>query len=130
MPKTMTEDGPDLQSVLKAIEAVTAQLAALNARVEKMEKLEAGASAAQAEQQTAVATAAFATPVAATAPAAEESTGVFDEETLLAVSAAIAAYLGKRPRIRAIRLVNSGAWAQQGRVFVQASHRLNVPHEN
>ena len=48
---------------------------------------------------------------------------------LLVLSAAVAAYLGKRPHIRAVRLLGSSAWAQQGRVFVQASHQLNVPHE-
>jgi methylmalonyl-CoA carboxyltransferase large subunit len=46
------------------------------------------------------------------------------EEELLAVSAALAAYMGVRPHIRQIRLVSSGAWAQQGRVTIQASHRL------
>lgn len=47
------------------------------------------------------------------------------EEELLAISAAIAAYLGVRPHIRQIRLISSNAWAQQGRVSIQASHRLH-----
>jgi methylmalonyl-CoA carboxyltransferase large subunit len=46
------------------------------------------------------------------------------EEELLAVSAAIGAYLGVRAHIRQIRLVGTTAWAQQGRVSIQASHRL------
>ncbi|MEI9971586.1 MAG: hypothetical protein WDO73_05725 [Ignavibacteriota bacterium] len=46
------------------------------------------------------------------------------EEDVLAVSAAVAAYLGVRAHIRQIRLVSSGAWAQQGRVSIQASHML------
>lgn len=46
------------------------------------------------------------------------------EEELLAISAAIGAYLGVRARIRQIRLVGGNAWAQQGRVSIQASHRL------
>lgn len=52
-------------------------------------------------------------------------------ETIMILSAAVAAFLGKRARIRSARLVRaapSSAWAQQGRVFVQASHNLGVVH--
>jgi len=52
-------------------------------------------------------------------------------ETIMILSAAVAAFLGKRARIRSARLVRaapSNAWAQQGRVFVQASHNLGVVH--
>ncbi len=51
-----------------------------------------------------------------------------DEELLMVISAAIAAYLGKKPHIRQIQLLGHAAWAQQGRVTIQASHRLPVPH--
>ena len=47
------------------------------------------------------------------------------EERLVAISAALAAFLGERVRIRQIRLIRSDAWAQQGRVSVQASHWLH-----
>lgn len=47
------------------------------------------------------------------------------EEEFLAVSAALAAWLGVHAHIRQIRLIRTGAWAQQGRVTIQASHR---PH--
>jgi methylmalonyl-CoA carboxyltransferase large subunit len=46
------------------------------------------------------------------------------EEILLVLSAAIAAYLGKKAPIRQIRLLRSDAWAQQGRTTIQASHAL------
>jgi len=46
------------------------------------------------------------------------------EEDVLAISGAVAAFLGVRAHIRQIRLVSGGAWAQQGRVSIQASHRL------
>jgi hypothetical protein len=52
-------------------------------------------------------------------------------ETIMILTAAVAAFLGKRARIRSARLVRaapSSAWAQQGRVFVQASHNLGVMH--
>lgn len=52
-------------------------------------------------------------------------------EMIMILTAAVAAFLGKRARIRGARLVRtapSNAWAQQGRVFVQASHNLGVVH--
>jgi methylmalonyl-CoA carboxyltransferase large subunit len=47
------------------------------------------------------------------------------EETLLAISAAVAAFLGVRAHVRQVRLVHSTAWAQVGRMGVHASHRLH-----
>jgi len=66
-------------------------------------------------------------PEPAAPPAAEE----VSPETIIVLGAAVAAFLGKRARIRGARLVRpapSSAWAQQGRVFVQASHNLGVMH--
>jgi methylmalonyl-CoA carboxyltransferase large subunit len=54
----------------------------------------------------------------------EPAPAVITEEEVLAISAAIGAYLGVRAHIRQIRLVSTSAWAQQGRVSIQASHRL------
>ena len=51
-----------------------------------------------------------------------------DEETIWAISAAIAAYLGVKPRIRQIVLVQSHPWSQQGRVTIQASRDLVIHH--
>jgi methylmalonyl-CoA carboxyltransferase large subunit len=61
---------------------------------------------------------------AATPPAADA--GGLSEELVVVISAAVAAYLGKKPRIRQIRLVGTTAWAQQGRVMMQASHALSA----
>lgn len=66
-------------------------------------------------------------PAAAPQPAAEPESSEIGEETLAILTAAVAAFLGKRARIRRARLVPRGTsdpWAQQGRVFVQASHNL------
>jgi methylmalonyl-CoA carboxyltransferase large subunit len=60
-------------------------------------------------------------PAASARPEAESAEGL-SEELLVVISAAIAAFLGKRPHIRQIRLLGSAAWAQQGRVTIQASH--------
>ncbi len=56
--------------------------------------------------------------------APETARAAMTEDEMLAVSAAIAAYLGVRAHIRQIRLVSTSAWAQQGRVSIQASHSL------
>jgi methylmalonyl-CoA carboxyltransferase large subunit len=52
-------------------------------------------------------------------------------ETLVVIAAAVSAFLGKQVRLRSARLIQpseGNAWAQQGRVFVQASHNLGLAH--
>jgi len=74
-------------------------------------------------------------PLMAAAPAPKpsepEKVEEVSTEIIMVLTAAVAAFLGKRARIRSARLVRaapSNAWAQQGRVFVQASHNLGVVH--
>ena len=55
-------------------------------------------------------------------------TSEISAETLAAISAVLAAYLGVTPRIRQITLLNGATWAQQGRVTIQASHTLTSRH--
>jgi methylmalonyl-CoA carboxyltransferase large subunit len=94
----------ELQAI---IENLRRQLAAVSQKVEKLEK-PAAAAAAPAEP--------------AAAPA--EPAGITEEE-ILAIAGALAAYFGVRVHIKQIRLISSPAWAQQGRVSIQASHRLH-----
>ena len=47
------------------------------------------------------------------------------EDVILAISAAVAGYLGHRARLKAVRYSASPAWQQQYRTAVQ---RRNVPH--
>lgn len=65
------------------------------------------------------------TPSAPTNPAASEEVS---PEVLTIISAAVAAFLGKKARVRSARWIRpttpTSVWAQQGRVFVQASHNL------
>ncbi|MGO9240550.1 MAG: hypothetical protein ACLQBJ_07035 [Bryobacteraceae bacterium] len=105
-----------VEGLMKVLEALTTQLAALNQRLDRLQSTGLAIAGAPAAQLAAA---------EAPAPAEEES----GEDLMLAISAAVAAFLGKRPRIRAIRLVDSGDWAQQGRVFVQASHSLQMARE-
>ena len=52
----------------------------------------------------------------------------FSEELLIAISAAVAAYLGVKPHIRQIRLLSSLPWSHEGRVTIQASKDFAVHH--
>ncbi len=65
--------------------------------------------------------------VAGQPPATGPAAGVpepIGADTVLAISAAVAAFLGVKPHIRQIRLLGSPSWAQQGRATIQASHQL------
>jgi methylmalonyl-CoA carboxyltransferase 12S subunit len=125
MPEKKSNSAGSVEGLQQALDALTAQMAALSAR---LEKLEAAGSTAPAAVSAPAVEAAVQPAAAAPAEPVKEA-DEFSEELLLVLSAAVAAYLGKRPHIRAIHLQTSRAWAQQGRVFVQASHQLNVPHE-
>jgi len=92
------------------LEQLQAQMAEMAERLAALEKRNGGGNG--------TAPAPVAAPAPAPAPAA------ITEEEMLAISAAIAAYLGVRAHIRQIRLLSTSAWAQQGRVSIQASHRL------
>ncbi len=80
----------------------------LRARVEKLEELLAASSVR---------------PKEAPAPPVEKKPEIAPE-IILAISAAVAAFLGKRAKIHQIHLTGSTAWAAQGRATVQASHGI------
>jgi len=94
-----------------ANKALETELEALRHRVEKLESL--------------LASAAKTTPEAggskAVAPPAKQE---IPAEIVLAIAAAVAAFLGKRASIRQIRLTGETPWAMQGRASVQASHGI------
>ena len=62
-------------------------------------------------------------PVPPSANAASEDD--ISEEEMLAISAAVAAYLGVRAHVRQVRLIRSDAWTQVGRISIQSSHNLH-----
>jgi methylmalonyl-CoA carboxyltransferase large subunit len=96
------------------LEQLQAQMAEMSYRIQSLEKENAGVHGPNG-------TAAVPLHPAAAPPVLSAA---ITEEELLAVSAAIGAYLGVRAHIRQIRLVGTSAWAQQGRVSIQASHRV------
>ncbi len=67
-----------------------------------------------------------AAPVAKPPVAVTPKKEAIPEEIMLVIAAAVAAFVGKSARIRSARYLHEGEspWAQQGRVFVQASHNL------
>jgi methylmalonyl-CoA carboxyltransferase 12S subunit len=85
-----------------------AEVLELRQRIEKLEALLA--ASAQKEKQQAAAPPAIPYQIA--------------PDILLAISAAVAAFLGKRATIHQVRLTGTTAWANQGRATVQASHGI------
>jgi methylmalonyl-CoA carboxyltransferase large subunit len=112
----MKPETANSSQVAEALEALRQELARLGERVAALE----GSVGAKPR------TAAPAAPAADNKRPAE--TEGLSEELVLVISAAIAAFLGKKPHIRQIRLLGSAAWAQQGRATIQASHALSVKH--
>lgn len=118
----INSNGKPLQATLQDI---LEQLANLTARVAGLEK---PVLPTAAQEPTAVAKAEAPVPAITPAPEMKSSIAVeagITEEEVLAISAALAAWLGVQPHIRQIRLIRTSAWAQQGRVTIQASHGLH-----
>lgn len=118
----------------RELESLRGQVAELNASVQRLSEKAAEppkAIAAAAGAQTAAAPIALAPQPVATPVAAAPVRPEIAEEVLAIITAAVAAFLGKRARVRRTKLVQTSetsAWAQQGRVIVQASHNLNIRH--
>ena len=117
-----------LDKLATLVEDLQKQVAALTERLASLEQPAANGNGAQLVVDAAAPAAtaapepaAAAAPAAAPPPPAEEIT----PELLLAISAAVAAYLGERAHVRAVRLIGTTRWSQEGRVSIQASHYLN-----
>ncbi len=98
----MKTETADLARVLEAVEQLRQEMGRLTDRVAALES-----TTAQPADQA--------------APVVEQE---ISEEIVMVISAAIAAFLGKKPQIRQIRLLSRGVWAEQGRATIQASHAL------
>jgi methylmalonyl-CoA carboxyltransferase large subunit len=113
----MRPESVDSAPVADALAAVRQELARLGERVAALEAAVGAKPAAPVARP-------IAAPAAPPPPPAED----LSEELVAVISAAVAAFLGKKPHIRQIRLLGTTAWAQQGRVTIQASHALPVQH--
>jgi hypothetical protein len=114
--RTVGEQQRETDRQLRALES---KVAALQARVAELD----GSHSARVE----------ASEAAAASGAAENMVGAEREqmkpETLVAITAAATAFLGKTARVRSAQALpaaqdTAGAWAQQGRMIVQTSHNL------
>jgi methylmalonyl-CoA carboxyltransferase large subunit len=102
-----------LDKLAGTVEELQRQVALLTERLAQFEQPPAEPAAAAPQTRT--------ESPQAEAPAQEE----ISPEILLAISAAVAAYLGERAHVRAVRLISHTRWSQEGRVSIQASHHLN-----
>ncbi len=112
----MQTESLDLAQVSRTLAVIRDELAHLNARVHALEASKGAVGPAAAPV------------VADRAPAPAAQPEPVSEELIVVISAAIAAFLGKKPHIRQIRLIGGASWVQQGRATVQASHQLDVHH--
>ena len=108
----MTDMNEDTRALL---DAMRAEIAALSERVQALDAVREELATLKLQVRALEANAAK----AATTPTP------VSEEDMLAISAAVAAYLGVRARIRQVRLVHSSAWAQVGRMGTHASHHTH-----
>ena len=119
-----------VDSLRKALELQMDELRAAQAElVARMKTLEHSVTALELRkpEPVVVSPKVEAKPVAQ--PQAAAKTAVAEgisEEIMLVIAAAVAAFVGKSARVRSARYLQEGQspWAQQGRVFVQASHNL------
>jgi methylmalonyl-CoA carboxyltransferase large subunit len=120
----MSDPVPDSHSegLNATLQDVLKQLADLSGRLAEVEKKVAAAGAAAPAATTSKVEAPV--PEPSVTPSSVAAAAGISEEEFLAISAALAAWLGVQAHIRQIRLIRTGAWAQQGRVTIQASHRL------
>jgi len=121
----MKSDTVDLTKVVDALEGLSRELSRLGERVAALEVAAASpvptAATVKKEPETKALRLAPSPPPAQ--PAVAEG---LSDELILVIGAAIAAFVGKKAHIRQIHLIGSAAWAQQGRVTIQASHELSV----
>ncbi len=105
----MSLETKERAELVDVLEALRGEVARLGERVSALESRVIAASV----------------PLPATPPVpSRPKSEPLSEELVIVIAAAVAAYLGKKPHIRQIRLLGSAAWAQQGRVTIQASHTL------
>jgi len=100
----MKPETTSLADIAEALAAIQSRMAQMGGELARMNERIAAVEAAQA---------------------AELASKRVSEDVILIISAAIAAFLGKKAHIRHVHLLGSASWSQQGRVTIQASHALN-----
>jgi methylmalonyl-CoA carboxyltransferase large subunit len=122
---TMTQPYSESMDLRATLNEILGQLARLSERVAGLEELASMGGAESAPSPELPSKVSGQLPEAPPATSSVAASAGISEQELLAISAALAAWLGVHAHIRQIRLIRTGAWAQQGRVTIQTSHRLN-----
>jgi outer membrane murein-binding lipoprotein Lpp len=116
------------RATLHRLDELASLVKGLEARVAELSKPAPALSVAAPAPAAKVEAAPAPKPVAAPAPPVQKEEPI-PAELILVMAAAVTAFLGKKVRIRSAKMLQSpyeivNPWAQQGRVFVQASHNL------
>jgi hypothetical protein len=101
----MDAERPEPSDILPILEGIQEELTRLRERVEALEGSQPAA------------------PAAAEPPVQPPAT--LDPDLVRTIAAAVAAYLGVEAPIRSIRLLESQAWAQEGRSAIQAWYSVS-----
>jgi methylmalonyl-CoA carboxyltransferase large subunit len=110
----------ETESVTSLLEEVNDRLRGMEERIRQLE-LRIAETAVKPEASAPVS---IPDPLQAAPKKVEEQ---IDPEVLMVIAAAVAAFMGKKARIRRVRRSVAGGmnpWAQQGRVSIQASHNV------
>lgn len=110
-----TLDNDERAMLIETLTTLRSELAALADRVTKLEATGARDGPSR--------------PPTAAQAAQSLSRAELTPDIIAVITAALAAHLGVKPHIRQITMVSSAAWAQQGRVTIQASHVLTIPRD-
>ena len=102
----MDAERPEPSDILPILEGIQDELTRLRERVEALEGSKPAAPAATAETH-------------------EGPAAALDPDLVRTIAAAVAAYLGVEAPIRSIRLLESQAWAQEGRSAIQAWYSVS-----
>lgn len=108
--ETPPRDAAVVEDLPSLVAALRAELQRLSDRIARLEEQRGTAAPAPAA-------------AAPAAPAARPASTV-TEDDMVAIAAAVAAFLGVKAQIRQVRLIQSTAWAQVGRATIHASHRI------
>lgn len=126
---TMIVAGKRLQRSMEAREHAEQQIRALVAALQGLESRLAKLEAIGAPRPHAIPVPAAPISAPAIPPPPKKKEEEITPDLLVVMAAAVTVFLGKTVRIRSAKRLQSpyeivNPWAQQGRVFVQASHNL------
>jgi methylmalonyl-CoA carboxyltransferase large subunit len=127
--------GVNLTDLIQAVSerqlATERQLGELAGALKALEARVAALSQPTALQPASAPAAGVKAATAAATEAVHPGKGEVTPEILVVIAAAVTAFLGKKVRIRSAKMLQSpyevvNPWAQQGRMFIQASHNLRL----